>query len=121
MHELSIAHGIADIVCDLVASEDRTRIRTITVDVGQVSGVVPDSLEFCFEAVSREYALPPGALTINRIPFRCTCLSCSKDFGNDAGTVICPSCGSYKTKVLCGRELRVATIDLLDEPKDNSS
>lgn len=118
MHELSIARSIADIVCNLVERKDRRRIRTITVDVGQMSGVVPDSLEFCFQALSPEYDLPPHSLSINRIPFLCSCRACRHEFSNDTGIVVCPSCGSYETEVRSGRELRVATIDLEDETKD---
>jgi Zn finger protein HypA/HybF involved in hydrogenase expression len=37
---------------------------------------------------------------------------------NTSGVVICPSCGGFQTEVRSGRELRVATIDLDDEQKD---
>lgn len=120
MHELSIARSIADIVCGLVEPTERGRIRSIHVDVGTVSGVVPDSLEFCFEAVSQEYALPPHSLAINRIPFRCSCRNCSHEFSNQTGIVVCPVCGSSDTAVCSGRELRVATIDIDDGPKGTS-
>ena len=120
MHELSIARGISDIVCGLVKRKDRARIRAITVDVGRLSGVVPDSLEFCFQAVAPEYDLPPHALSIQRIPFCCYCRTCRSEFSNDTGIVVCPSCGSSETEVRSGRELRVATIDLEDNPKDSA-
>jgi hydrogenase nickel incorporation protein HypA/HybF len=115
MHELSIARSIAAIVCELIPPSDRQRIRTIHVEVGEVSGVVADSLAFCFQAVAEEHELPPHALRIRHIPFRCRCRSCRGEFTNDSGIVICPSCGSTDTDVHSGRELRVATIEI-EEP-----
>jgi hydrogenase nickel incorporation protein HypA/HybF len=119
MHELSIAREIATIVCEVVAPHERSRIRTITVDVGAMSGVVPDSLAFCFEAIADELRLPPRALRVRRIDFRCSCRACCKEFTSDLGLVICPSCGGTDTEVRSGRELRVATIDV-EEPLHGS-
>jgi hydrogenase nickel incorporation protein HypA/HybF len=117
MHELSIARDIASIVCELIPSPDRPRIRTINVDVGEMSGVVPDSLSFCYEAVAEEMSLPSKALRIRRVPFRCSCRACGGDFSNDSGIVICPACGSTDVDVHSGRELRVTTIDIADPPR----
>jgi hydrogenase nickel incorporation protein HypA/HybF len=51
MHELSIAQGILDIVREHVPEGQSAGVRTIEVRVGRMSGVVPESLEFCFEAL----------------------------------------------------------------------
>ncbi len=120
MHELSIARGIADIVCGLVEPRDRKRIRSINVDVGAMSGVVPDSLSFCFEAVALETDLPPKSLAIRRIPFRCYCRTCRREFEGDHGIVLCTGCGGGETEIRTGRELRVVTIDLDDVPSETS-
>jgi hydrogenase nickel incorporation protein HypA/HybF len=119
MHELSIAREIAMIVCESVAPHERSRIRTITVDVGEMSGVVPDSLAFCFEAIADELRLPPRTLRVRRIDFRCYCRTCRKDFASDLGLLMCPACGGTDTDIRSGRELRVATIDI-DEPSNGS-
>jgi hydrogenase nickel incorporation protein HypA/HybF len=118
VHELSVARGIADIVSDLVEPRDRPRIRAITVVVGELSGVVADSLAFCFEAVSTEYSIPSKSLAIQHVPFRCYCRTCQHEFANTMGIVICPVCGGSDTHMLSGRELRVATIDLEDETEE---
>ncbi|MCU0452244.1 MAG: hydrogenase maturation nickel metallochaperone HypA [Bacteroidetes bacterium] len=120
MHELSIARAIATIVCDLVPPSDRPHIRNVTVDVGHVSGIVPDSLSFCFEALSAELSLPPHALVIRRVPFRCYCRPCATEFSNDSGIVLCPSCGSADTEVRSGRDLRVATIEIAESNQDRT-
>lgn len=112
MHELSIAREIASIVCESVAPHERHRIRTITVDVGEMSGVVAASLSFCFDAIADEHRLPHHALRIRRIDFRCFCRTCRREFSSDLGLVVCPDCGGTETDVRSGRELRVATIDI---------
>jgi Zn finger protein HypA/HybF involved in hydrogenase expression len=51
MHELSIAMEVCRIAEDQVGPEAMPRIREIGVVVGERSGVEPDSLRFCLEAL----------------------------------------------------------------------
>ena len=54
MHELGIAQNILEIVQQSVTKEQAPAVRWIRIRVGQLSGVVPDSLEFCFQAIVSE-------------------------------------------------------------------
>ena len=61
MHELSIAESIVAAVTEKVSD---TPIRRIRVQVGKLSGVVPDALEFCFELACTGTALEGAELDI---------------------------------------------------------
>lgn len=114
MHELSIAQNILEIVLvNLPAGEDRS-VRSVKVRVGQLSGVVPDSLEFCFDAITQGTPLQGVALDIERVPFVMKCKTCDSSFQSEAGIVLCPTCGGVDVEVLSGTELQVVEIDLLD-------
>ena len=51
MHEMSIAQSILDIALEEIAKQGCARLDLIRVECGALAGVVPDSLQFCFEAL----------------------------------------------------------------------
>lgn len=114
MHELSIAQSILDIVYQSVPQEELASVRAVRMKVGVLSGVVADSLDFCFSAITSETPLNRAALSIDRVPFRVRCNTCSHEFTNEIGYVVCPECGGVETTVVSGRELQVTEIELED-------
>ena len=112
MHELSLAENIVDIVRRSVPEDELEKVRIVRLKVGTLSGVVADSLDFCFTAISAQTPLAQARLQIEQIPFSVLCNSCHKTFVNDIGYVVCPDCGSVETTVVSGRELQVTEIEL---------
>jgi hydrogenase nickel incorporation protein HypA/HybF len=51
MHELSVAQGILDLVRRHVPDDQAGAVRAVTVRLGALSGVVAESLDFCFGAI----------------------------------------------------------------------
>jgi hydrogenase nickel incorporation protein HypA/HybF len=64
MHELSIARNIVAIVAEAAGSRP---VRRVTLEIGRFSCVLPESLEFCFDAVARGTALEGAVLEIRRL------------------------------------------------------
>lgn len=120
MHELSIAQSILDIVHQSVPKEELQNVRTVRIKVGALSGVVADSLDFCFGAISSETPLSQARLSIEHVPFRVRCQTCEREFVNEIGYVVCPECGGVETTVLSGRELQVTEIELDDHQQGSS-
>lgn len=117
MHELSIAQSIVDIVADHVPRPRLDRVRSIRVRVGAMSGVVPDSLEFCFTAITAESELAGARIDIVPVPFLLRCDPCARDFTSDSGSPRCSVCG-LPGQVLSGTELQVMEIELLETGTD---
>jgi hydrogenase nickel incorporation protein HypA/HybF len=65
MHELSLANGILDIVRQYVPIERAPLVRTVRVRVGDLAGVVPDSLAWCFGAIVCDTPYERASLTID--------------------------------------------------------
>ena len=112
MHELSIAQSIVDIVGQYVPPAEQERVRKITVRIGAMAGVVPDSLEFCFTAVIHHTALADAAMEIDYVPFMVACAACDRVSETEPGPALCPVCGSADTTVRSGTELQVVSIDV---------
>jgi hydrogenase nickel incorporation protein HypA/HybF len=120
VHELSFAESIADIIRQSVPEDELEDVRIVRLKIGTLSGVVADSLDFCFTAISAQTPLAQARLEIEQIPFTVLCNSCRKTFVNDIGYVVCPDCGGVETTVVSGRELQVTEIELDTEEEKTS-
>jgi hydrogenase nickel incorporation protein HypA/HybF len=115
MHELGIAQNILEIVRQSVPEDQASSIRWIRIRVGQLSGVVPDSLEFCFQAVVSETEMQKAGLAIEQVPTIMQCKKCVSSFKANDLEFLCPSCGNADLEIISGRELEVVEIELAEE------
>jgi hydrogenase nickel incorporation protein HypA/HybF len=116
VHELSIAQDILNIVHQYVPEEQRSEVQSVKVRVGRLSGVVPDSLDFCFSAIIGETALSGAKLDIQQTPARSRCNQCSTGFEIEGMSFNCPACGDSDLEILSGTELQVLEVELAEQP-----
>jgi len=112
MHEMSIAEGILDVALDTLRQHDATVIHSVQLDLGLMSGVEPDSLLFCWEAVTKGTPVEGSRIEINTIPIEGKCLDCDKTFPVENYKFICPHCDSHFVQTIGGRELQVTSMDI---------
>ncbi len=77
-----------------------------------MSGIVAESLEFCFTAITSETVLSNSKLQIEKAPFVLFCNNCNAETSNDIGIRMCSNCGSYDTTVKSGTEMNVTEVEL---------
>ncbi len=65
MHELSIMQSALSLALDQARQAGAARVHTIRLRIGALSGVVPDALEFAFEALTPG-TMAEGAATGHR-------------------------------------------------------
>lgn len=118
MHELSIAEDIFEMVSQNVPIDELQYVRNVKVKIGEMSGLVADSLEFCYQAITSETKLKDSKLLIEHIPFVVSCNSCKNNFTNKTGIRICPTCSGLDTTVISGLELEVTEIELDTEVQE---
>jgi hydrogenase nickel incorporation protein HypA/HybF len=121
MHELSIAENILDLVREHVRPPDHRLVTSVKVRVGALAGIVPDSLEFCFSAITSDTPFSTARLEIEHVPAVMECSTCSDTFASELGIVLCPRCGNGNTRLISGTELQVAEIELLDPAEKSLS
>jgi hydrogenase nickel incorporation protein HypA/HybF len=115
MHELGIAQNILEIVQQSVTKEQAPEVRWIRIRVGQLSGVVPDSLEFCFQAIVSETEMQGASLAIEQMPAVFRCKKCAYRFQVNDLEYLCQQCQSPDLEILSGKELDIVEIELADE------
>ncbi len=111
MHELSMAESLIGILLDEARNHGIERISKIKLQVGELSAVVPDSLTFCFELVSRDTIAEGAVLEIENIPVVARCDKCDLSFQVQNSVFLCPRCDEPVFELLSGRELSVTSIE----------
>jgi hydrogenase nickel incorporation protein HypA/HybF len=106
MHELSITESVVAAVTDRLGDE---RVEVITLEVGRLSGVVPDSIRFCFDLCTEGTPLQGATLDIIDIAGRAHCRTCGTDFDLADQIPLC-GCGSTDLEILSGEELRIKNV-----------
>ncbi len=111
MHEMSITQGIIELCLDHAGGR---RISSLDIEIGELSSVVPEAIEFCFEACSRETLLEGARLNIIRTQGMGQCLDCHQETPLTELYDSCAECGSNRVEILTGEELRVRVIEVVD-------
>lgn len=111
MHEMSITQGIIDLCLQHAGGR---RVLSLDIEIGQLSSVVPEAVEFCFEACSKDTLLEGAQLVIVRIHGKGLCQECGSETALTEIFGTCSVCGSCQVKIIAGEEMRVTEIEVED-------
>jgi hydrogenase nickel incorporation protein HypA/HybF len=109
---MSIARDIVEIVEEAVRDEPGARVERVVVRVGAMVSVVPDSLSFCYEAITDGTPLAGSRLVIEEVPVRVRCNACHYTGELKAFVFRCERCGGTALTALSGNELAVSHIEV---------
>jgi hydrogenase nickel incorporation protein HypA/HybF len=122
LHELPITQGILRIALEAAeragtgaTGAGAPRIRAINLVVGDLSSIVDDAVQFYFDLLSQDTAAVGARLCFERQPATMACRDCGRSF--DVRPPLpraCPHCAGERLQVTGGRELRVASIEVVD-------
>ena len=116
MHEMGIAMQIVEIATASIPDDMKdARVERINLKVGKLAAVVPQSLRFCFEIVTKDTALAGAELVIEEIPVVAKCNTCHREWIIEEPVFICNSCKSGSITLLSGRELDIHSIEVYDK------
>jgi len=111
---MSVAQNILEIVREHIPSNEESKIKTIRLKIGELAGIVPDSLLFCFDAVKNGSSLHNASLEVEYVLITAQCKHCGKTSQLEYGLFFCPLCQSPDIVLLTGNELNVVEIELDD-------
>ena len=110
MHELAIAKGIIDIVSREAQERAFTRVLTVTLSVGEYSGVVPECLEEFFPIAAAGTPAEGAALEFIVPESEFSCYDCGYTGAVERKRACCPRCGGTALKMTRGREFYVESL-----------
>jgi len=109
MHELSLTRDIVDICRNRATGR---RIVSVTLEIGELSGVMPESIEFCFDECTRGTVVEGALLRFDLVAAKGYCRECSAEFELKTFHSSCPKCGGTDMEIISGEEMRVKTMEV---------
>ena len=114
MHELGIVFHVIDSVNQIAGENGVSKVQSVTVEIGEVSLVVPELFEDCWKwAVKKQTVLHDAALRMETIRAVTFCENCKQQYPTVEYGKICPYCGSEKTFLLTGNEFNIKEIEVI--------
>lgn len=109
MHELSLSSAIVNTV---TKHADGRPVTLVSLRVGALRQVVPDTLQFYFEFVARGTICEGARLEQELIEARLRCRDCAYGWCIEIPAFRCPGCGGSAVEVAAGNEFEVESIEV---------
>ncbi|MFE7189629.1 hydrogenase maturation nickel metallochaperone HypA [Kitasatospora sp. NPDC057541] len=118
MHEMSIATAVVEQVDAAARAHGADAVARVRLQVGELAGVVPAALDFCFELACAGTLVEGAVLETEAVPARARCLPCAGEWAvgmpPDLG---CPHCAAGgRVELLAGRELQILGVEWAGRP-----
>jgi hydrogenase nickel incorporation protein HypA/HybF len=113
VHELSLSGAVLNTV---VKHARERRVSLVSLRVGALRQVVPDTLEFYFEFVARGTICEGARLEQEIVAASLRCNPCAREWDIEIPAFRCPTCGGADVEVASGDEFEVESIEI-EEPQ----
>jgi hydrogenase nickel incorporation protein HypA/HybF len=110
MHELSIAISIVDTDIDQANQASADRVSEVELDIGMLSGIEYESLEFALGVASKDTILEETLFRINRVEPVAECPACQHLYTPEGMFSHCPECNKQGIKLIRGTELQIKSL-----------
>lgn len=117
MHELALGQAIVE---SIGRRADGREARQVTVRIGHLRQVVPDSLQFAWEMLTDGTELAGCHLEIDHVPAAVSCRSCGAETTLDLPILQCASCEGFDVALVSGEEFLIAAMDVAEPPRHMS-
>lgn len=113
MHELGVVFHVIKTVENLAKENEVTEIKSVTLEVGEVSTVIEEYLRKCWKWSVEKKAtmMQQTELIVERIPAITYCEDCQKEYKTIEHGKKCPHCDSEHTYLLQGNEFNIKEIE----------
>ncbi|MBP1741551.1 MAG: hydrogenase nickel insertion protein HypA [Deltaproteobacteria bacterium] len=112
MHEMSIAQSLMEILREEMEKHDAKVLKSVHLQIGQLSAIVPEALSFCFQVMAEGTEMEGAKLVMDVIALRGRCPECRKEFEIEDYHFACPTCGSTRIETIAGQDLAVADMEV---------
>lgn len=112
MHELGVTENIVNITLAKAGEAQANKVIQINLVVGELSGFVPDCIQFYFDSLSKNTIAQGAALHFESVPAQLRCRDCSTIFHPQDTLWSCPKCGGQSVEIFKGRELYIESVEV---------
>jgi len=112
MHELAITQSVLNLALEYAQRAGAKRITHINLGVGEISGIVDESVQFYFDFVSKDTLAEGARISFRKLPARFRCRICGAEFPLREGDWTCPDCQAMGGEVISGRQFTMESIEV---------
>ena len=122
MHELGLVNYAVKEVDKFAKENGIDNIKSVTLEFGEVSGIVPAYLYNYWDWYTKKHDLLTGTtLKCEEIPAVSWCDDCKIRYDTVSYAKTCPKCGGTNTWLLRGNEMRIKSIEVFDPESDDDT
>jgi len=114
MHEFSIVQGFIQQIEEYLCREKYKKVLKICLEVGEMSGVIHDALEFAYDICSKGTKVEGAKLCISMVPVKVRCRRCEKEFLVEDYCFSCPGCKGTDFQTVSGYQLNIKEMEVED-------
>ena len=119
MHELAICQSLVNQLDEIAGDHPDKRIVIVHIQVGPLSGVVPELLQDAFPIASIGTAAENAELQFHNTGIRVHCSKCGADSDASSNNLTCSQCGDWQTELIAGDELILQQVELDSEESED--
>jgi len=113
VHELAITQNILDIVLNEAKTAQADKITRINLVIGELSGIVSDSVLFYFDFLKKGNAAEEATIDFRLVPVELRCRDCLTNFNpKEDASWACPNCQGTNFDLISGRDCYVESIEV---------
>ncbi len=112
MHEMSLAENIMQIIEEKALEQKFNRVRTVSLEIGQLACVEQESLRFYFDVVKQGGIAQQAKLEIIEIAGQARCNQCDCNVSVAEHYAACPHCGNYALQVIQGDGMQIKELEV---------
>ena len=113
MHEMGLVFRIIDMAVEHAEKMNAHSITKIEIVLGDLSGVMYESLMFSFETAVKGTMLADAEILIERVPGRGRCNSCGKEYEVVNFHESCPCCSAPHLQIIQGKQFKLKSINIV--------
>ncbi len=124
MHEYSVMSQLVSVLVKEIDVKYHDRIKTVHIEIGELTFLEPDALEFAFSIITKGTILQGAELEVKTLESIVKCGGCgyqgiltySEEYPDHIRipVISCPRCGS-KPELIQGRETMIKNITVMEE------
>jgi hydrogenase nickel incorporation protein HypA/HybF len=112
MHEFGITENIVNIALAKAGEAQANKVIQINLVIGEMSGFVPDCIQFYFDSLSKDTIAQGAVLHFESVPAQLRCRNCGTIFPPQNTLWSCPQCKGQSIEISKGRELYMESMEV---------
>lgn len=113
MHEMGLVFRIIDMTVEHAKKMNARKITKVEIVLGDLSGVMYESLVFSFYTAIKGTMLADAEIVIERVRGRGRCNACGKEFEVVNLHEVCPACTAPHPQIVQGKQFQLKSISVI--------